>query len=168
MSFTTPIPPQQIVQSGPENCWAAALESWLKAVKAGLKLTQAELVRKFTGTGIHVHKFEEHSTDWEMDYKIVKNFPSASEMESTVKTLRYLFVSFKVQGFDVKHPWWHCDVLYGVNIPADDEPTYVVMDPDGGKLTSYPKSEFFQIPGAGVFIGWHKKPTRAHHKLPRN
>jgi hypothetical protein len=150
------------MQSGDENCWAAALESWLKAVNAGVKLTQAELVRKFTGTGISIKTFEKHAAAWEMDYRVKNDFPSASEMEGTVKQFRYLYIAFVLRDFDLKHPWWHCNVLYGVNTSADDEPTYVVMDPDGGKVTSCPKSEFFQVPGERVFIGWHKKPKQAH------
>ena len=66
---------------------------------------------------------------WEMDYRIITDWPSADDTEKTIKQLGYLFVSYKMRD----KAWWHCVVLYGVHTSVHDEPTYLVMDPEFGK-----------------------------------
>jgi hypothetical protein len=156
MSYSLPYP-AVVAQHGDANCWAAALESWMKAVGSQDPKTQDQLVREFSGTGFSVEDFKNKAILWRMDYRIVdgSRFPGASEIEHTIKLLGYLFIAFKWE--DNSTPWWHCNVLFGVQTPKREKPFYLVMDPaNGGKLGSRLQDSFFSG-GNRLFIGWQHK-----------
>src|SRR5689334_5804740 len=108
MSFTLNPPPKNVTQLSDNTCWAAALESWLFAVKAKCRpCTQGELMKQGE-FGLDTQTFIDRARTWEMDTRIVPDFPSAGLMEATLRNLGYLFISHRLGEI----AWWHCVVLY--------------------------------------------------------
>ncbi len=138
----------------------------MKAVQVRDKKTQSELLKDFSfedSDGLRIDTFRTRAGLWEMDCRIVtlSSFPPTTEMEHTLRLVGYLFVAFKWE--DNSNPWWHCNVLYGVQTPKDDEPFYLVMDPAHGRrggLGSRLKTSFFQG-GNDLFVGYHNKRAPA-------
>jgi hypothetical protein len=152
MSFTIDLPPKSVAQIGGNSCWAAALESWLDAVKAKCQQrTQGELIKQGE-FGMDIQLFIDQARIWEMETRVRLDFPSAMEMEATLRKLGYLYVAHRLREI----AWWHCVVLYGVTMPKDDEPVYHFMDPADGNLATKPKVFFLQGDSPRILVGWHK------------
>jgi hypothetical protein len=154
--FQRPRPPT-VVQLRNETCWAAALESWLRAAAPpNRQHTQKELLQNTEklGKGIDVVIFRSLVAGFGMDTVLISgvNEFSADRIEERLRNASVLLVGFELETFTV---WWHDVVLYGVTIPPNDEPKYDIMDPAKGAYLTVTKGHFFP---AGftepVLIGW--------------
>jgi ABC-type bacteriocin/lantibiotic exporter with double-glycine peptidase domain len=152
MSFTLPQNPPVVTQQTDETCWAAALESWQRSVHTKVVDSQHQLIKKFGTHGIGMKRFERHTRAWEMNYRLVtlNDFPSSHEIEHTLRSFGYLYIAF-----DSDKGWWHCNVLYGIETPLNDEPFYRVMDPGEDGLKTRLKASFYPRYGSRLFVGWH-------------
>jgi hypothetical protein len=155
MSFIINPPPRKVVQFQlGDNCWAAALESWLDVVKVKCQpCTQRDLIKQQGTLGMDIQPFiDQAEKNWEMETRVRLDFPSATEMAGTLHQLGYLYLAHRLREI----AWWHCVVLYGVTSPSDDEPKYHFMDPADGNLAAKPKAFFLQGDSPRMLVGWHK------------
>jgi hypothetical protein len=157
-------PPKVVLQKRNDDCWAAALESWLDAVgDPRRKQSREELIKTFGG-GLGVRAFRQIAASLGMtSVQLTWDEFGTDHIEELLKK-SVLYAGSEIEKFST---WWHCVVLFGVSTEAviagkrrPAEPSYAVMDPVKGQ-TTWRKADFFK---AGmdreVLVGW-KVPGRS-------
>src|SRR5262249_37175211 len=148
-------PPPNVLQTGNENCWAAALESWLAATsEPQRRRTQKELLKSTDEKGLDVTAFRTLAAAHGMSTVVVNGVAqfSADRIEERLRNASVLLIGYEVERAKV---WWHDVVLYGVTIPSNDEPTYDIMDPAIGGPRTVTKAHFFPLGSdEPALIGW--------------
>ena len=144
--------PKRVAQVSLEDCWAAALESWVDSLgMPDLKPKQRALVKQILAEpesggkhGIKNARFITLAKTFAMDpmWFNLAEFTSTS-VEGLLKVSN-VFVAFR----SVTEPgveWWHAVVVYGVLRPPRDEPLFQMMDPDGGQYRNHWKQFFHPV-----------------------
>lgn len=125
--------PKRVVQTDTMLCWAAALESWLAAVR-GINISQEELRKKYatSPTGAldltNVHNFDKVAKplhiNWEAKPGSTLTYSYFFNLLATRSHLLLMYLM--APGIS------HTVVVYGVGIPADGRSTLYIMDPSAG------------------------------------
>jgi hypothetical protein len=117
MSFRRPEKPKSVKQKSDEDCWAAALESWLDAVPDPNRRSQEVLIKHSPG-GIKTKDFRKWAQSFGMSTRwLVSHKSSPDDFEFTPDYIEELlkksalFVSLEVEP-EKETMWFHCVVLY--------------------------------------------------------
>jgi hypothetical protein len=160
--------PRIVAQQTDDSCWAAALESWLGAVKdTAREKSQSDLLKSFAGNdkSFNVEGFRNYAGSLGMNtvWLDIDDFPDHIA-ELLAKSV--LFVSYHCESTS---PWFHDIVLYGLGTDDLGVNTYLVMNPSARWTKSRKKmvpagyqtwERGFFFPVAlddEVLVGWKEK-----------
>jgi hypothetical protein len=133
-----PVPPPVVLQTGNEDCWAAALDSWLAAVDRTRHQSRQELLAVWRaaqkgmspkggnsdGLFITPLRYTVASKGMTTTYVTIREF--TGDFIRKKLEISYLFLAHEYERLT---PWWHCVVLYGAALSTDHRPIFYVMDP---------------------------------------
>ena len=126
--------PKRVVQNDTMFCWAAALESWLAAVR-GLNINQEELRKKYSThpSGAldltNIHNFDKVAKPLHINWE-AKPGPTLtySYFYNLLAKRGHLLVMYLLSpGIS------HTVVVYGAGIPGDGKSVLYIMDPSASK-----------------------------------
>jgi hypothetical protein len=165
------VPP--VVQQPGYTCWAAALSSWLSAMKLDSK-TVRDIVWRYTGSAcidsqdnsLHYKTAEEVFAEWGVHFTKYSTHGSVTynELKSLLKRHGHLIMA------ETGNAMGHARVVYGVGIDDKKQPNpnyFSVMDPLDAQYKNVPFSGLIYPVEIG-FFGKRERPAPCLSKVPDN
>lgn len=145
--------PPAVRQHDSYMCWAAATESWLKAVVGGSPPTQDDLAGMYSSGPngrLEPTDFPKVASGEGMAYKVIlaKNLDT-SFIADKLRKKGHVLLIYNLPSGKVSH----ANVVYGVGYPEGKDLKISVMDPETATYVNRPSSFYANAPG-GLIIAW--------------